>query len=56
MLNSSDLTLLPGDASVFMDDNFVSKSRIEVSLIVLPLGSFVVKIAIHLACRTKRLV
>ncbi|KAF8605074.1 hypothetical protein BDV93DRAFT_491256 [Ceratobasidium sp. AG-I] len=27
--NSSEFTLLPGEASVFMDDNFVSKSRIE---------------------------
>ncbi|KAG8731522.1 hypothetical protein FRC10_001657 [Ceratobasidium sp. 414] len=27
--NASEFTLLPGEASVFMDDNFVSKSRIE---------------------------
>ncbi|CAE6461219.1 unnamed protein product, partial [Rhizoctonia solani] len=29
VINSSEFTLLPGEASVFMDDNFVSKSRIE---------------------------
>ncbi|CAE6489182.1 unnamed protein product, partial [Rhizoctonia solani] len=29
VVNSSEFTLLPGEASVFMDDNFVSKSRIE---------------------------
>ncbi|KAG8766390.1 hypothetical protein FRC12_006912 [Ceratobasidium sp. 428] len=29
VLNASEFTLLPGEASVFMDDNFVSKSRIE---------------------------
>ncbi|KAG8741042.1 hypothetical protein FRC10_003426 [Ceratobasidium sp. 414] len=29
ILNASEFTLLPGEASVFMDDNFVSKSRIE---------------------------
>ncbi|CUA67825.1 Protein F37C4,5 [Caenorhabditis elegans] [Rhizoctonia solani] len=29
VVNSSDFTLLPGDASVFMDDNFVSKTQIE---------------------------
>ncbi|KAH7322087.1 hypothetical protein B0J17DRAFT_582910 [Rhizoctonia solani] len=29
VLNSSEFTLLPGEASVFMDDNFVSKSRID---------------------------
>ncbi|KAL5633009.1 hypothetical protein ACGC1H_003487 [Rhizoctonia solani] len=29
ILNSSEFTLLPGEASVFMDDNFVSKSQIE---------------------------
>ncbi|KAG8736354.1 hypothetical protein FRC11_002699 [Ceratobasidium sp. 423] len=29
VMNSSEFTLLPGEASVFMDDNFVSKSRIE---------------------------
>ncbi|CAE6405562.1 unnamed protein product [Rhizoctonia solani] len=29
VVNSSDFTLLPGEASVFMDDNFVSKTRIE---------------------------
>ncbi|KAG8706093.1 hypothetical protein FRC11_008522 [Ceratobasidium sp. 423] len=27
--NSSEFTLLPGEASVFMDDNFVSKSHID---------------------------
>ncbi|CAE6410488.1 unnamed protein product [Rhizoctonia solani] len=29
VVNSSEFTLLPGEASVFMDDNFVSKSQIE---------------------------
>ncbi|CAE7151124.1 unnamed protein product [Rhizoctonia solani] len=29
VINSSEFTLLPGEASVFMDDNFVSKSRID---------------------------
>jgi len=29
VVNSSEFTLLPGEANVFMDDNFVSKSRIE---------------------------
>ncbi|CAE6497977.1 unnamed protein product [Rhizoctonia solani] len=29
VVNSSEFTLLPGEASVFMDENFVSKSRIE---------------------------
>ncbi|CAE6447305.1 unnamed protein product [Rhizoctonia solani] len=29
VVNSSEFTLLPGSASVFMDDNFVSKSQIE---------------------------
>ncbi|KAF8605077.1 hypothetical protein BDV93DRAFT_470981 [Ceratobasidium sp. AG-I] len=29
VVNASEFTLLPGEASVFMDDNFVSKSRIE---------------------------
>ncbi|CAE7056776.1 unnamed protein product [Rhizoctonia solani] len=29
VVNSSEFTLLPGEASVFMDDNFVSKTRIE---------------------------
>ncbi|KDN34323.1 hypothetical protein RSAG8_12588, partial [Rhizoctonia solani AG-8 WAC10335] len=29
VVNSSEFTLLPGQASVFMDDNFVSKSQIE---------------------------
>ncbi|KAG9092941.1 hypothetical protein FRC07_011561, partial [Ceratobasidium sp. 392] len=29
VVNSTEFTLLPGEASVFMDDNFVSKSRIE---------------------------
>ncbi|CAE6463717.1 hypothetical protein ACGC1H_005362 [Rhizoctonia solani] len=29
VINSSEFTLLPGEASVFLDDNFVSKSRIE---------------------------
>ncbi|KEP47555.1 mucoidy inhibitor A [Rhizoctonia solani 123E] len=29
VVNSSEFTLLPGKASVFMDDNFVSKSQIE---------------------------
>ncbi|CAE6410188.1 unnamed protein product [Rhizoctonia solani] len=29
VVNSSGFTLLPGEASVFMDDNFVSKSKIE---------------------------
>ncbi|KEP48031.1 mucoidy inhibitor A [Rhizoctonia solani 123E] len=29
VINSSEFTLLAGEASVFMDDNFVSKSRIE---------------------------
>ncbi|CAE6486522.1 unnamed protein product, partial [Rhizoctonia solani] len=29
VINSSEFTLLPGEASVFMDDNFVSKSQIE---------------------------
>ncbi|KAG8707787.1 hypothetical protein FRC09_001619 [Ceratobasidium sp. 395] len=29
VLNASEFTLLPGEASVFMDNNFVSKSRIE---------------------------
>ncbi|KAJ1303580.1 hypothetical protein OPQ81_011763 [Rhizoctonia solani] len=29
VVNSSEFTLLPGEASVFMDDNFVSKSRID---------------------------
>ncbi|KAF8605078.1 hypothetical protein BDV93DRAFT_555028, partial [Ceratobasidium sp. AG-I] len=29
VVNSSEFTLLPGEAGVFMDDNFVSKSRIE---------------------------
>ncbi|CAE6457900.1 unnamed protein product [Rhizoctonia solani] len=29
IVNSSEFTLLPGEASVFMDDSFVSKSRIE---------------------------
>ncbi|KDN49256.1 hypothetical protein RSAG8_01958, partial [Rhizoctonia solani AG-8 WAC10335] len=29
VVNSSEFTLLPGEASVFTDDNFVSKTRIE---------------------------
>ncbi|KAB5591405.1 Mucoidy inhibitor A [Ceratobasidium theobromae] len=29
IVNASDFTLLPGEANVFMDDNFVSKSQIE---------------------------
>ncbi|KAB5592339.1 Protein F37C4,5 [Ceratobasidium theobromae] len=29
VVNASEFTLLPGEANVFMDDNFVSKSRIE---------------------------
>ncbi|KDN41052.1 hypothetical protein RSAG8_07758, partial [Rhizoctonia solani AG-8 WAC10335] len=29
VVNSSEFTLLPGEASVFMDDNFVSKSQID---------------------------
>ncbi|CUA67358.1 Protein F37C4,5 [Caenorhabditis elegans] [Rhizoctonia solani] len=29
VVNLSEFTLLPGEASVFMDDNFVSKSQIE---------------------------
>ncbi|KAL5636429.1 hypothetical protein ACGC1H_000407 [Rhizoctonia solani] len=29
VVNSSDFTLLPGEASVFTDNNFVSKTRIE---------------------------
>ncbi|KAH7343222.1 hypothetical protein B0J17DRAFT_641500 [Rhizoctonia solani] len=29
VINSSEFTLLPGEASVFVDDNFVSKTRIE---------------------------
>jgi len=29
VVNSSEFTLLPGEANVFMDDNFVSKSQIE---------------------------
>ncbi|CAE6486151.1 unnamed protein product [Rhizoctonia solani] len=29
VVNSSEFTLLPGEASVFMDDNFVSKGQIE---------------------------
>ncbi|KAG9086371.1 hypothetical protein FRC07_013112, partial [Ceratobasidium sp. 392] len=29
ILNTSEFTLLPGDASVFMDNNFVSKTLIE---------------------------
>ncbi|CAE6450532.1 hypothetical protein ACGC1H_003469 [Rhizoctonia solani] len=29
VVNSSEFTLLPGNANVFMDDNFVSKSQIE---------------------------
>ncbi|CAE6502255.1 unnamed protein product [Rhizoctonia solani] len=29
VVNASEFTLLPGEASVFMDDNFVSKSQIE---------------------------
>ncbi|KAF8592965.1 hypothetical protein BDV93DRAFT_612393, partial [Ceratobasidium sp. AG-I] len=29
VVNSSEFTLLPGEAGVFVDDNFVSKSRIE---------------------------
>ncbi|KAG8717185.1 hypothetical protein FRC08_008015 [Ceratobasidium sp. 394] len=29
VVNASEFTLLPGETSVFMDDNFVSKSRIE---------------------------
>ncbi|KAG9079345.1 hypothetical protein FRC06_007807, partial [Ceratobasidium sp. 370] len=29
VVNTSEFTLLPGEAGVFMDDNFVSKSRIE---------------------------
>ncbi|KAG8712939.1 hypothetical protein FRC08_013899 [Ceratobasidium sp. 394] len=29
VVNSSEFTLLPGEASVFVDDNFVSKSKIE---------------------------
>ncbi|KAG8731521.1 hypothetical protein FRC10_001656 [Ceratobasidium sp. 414] len=32
VVNASEFTLLPGEASVFMDDNFVSKSRIEASV------------------------
>ncbi|KAG9104890.1 hypothetical protein FRC06_006715 [Ceratobasidium sp. 370] len=29
VVNASEFTLLPGEANVFVDDNFVSKSRIE---------------------------
>ncbi|CAE6464401.1 unnamed protein product [Rhizoctonia solani] len=29
VVNSSEFTLLPGEASIFMDDNFVSKSQID---------------------------
>lgn len=32
-MNASEFTLLPGEANVFMDDNFVSKTRIEVRFV-----------------------
>ncbi|CAE6427315.1 unnamed protein product [Rhizoctonia solani] len=31
VVNSSEFTLLPGEANIFLDDNFVSKSHIEVA-------------------------
>ncbi|CAE6533815.1 unnamed protein product [Rhizoctonia solani] len=48
VVNSSEFTLLPGEASVFMDDNFVSKSRIEY---VPPNGSFKTSLGVDSALR-----
>ncbi|QRV76194.1 hypothetical protein RhiJN_04209 [Ceratobasidium sp. AG-Ba] len=48
VVNASEFTLLPGDASVFVDDNFVSKSRIEH---VSPNDSFETSLGIDSALR-----
>ncbi|KAG8712940.1 hypothetical protein FRC08_013900 [Ceratobasidium sp. 394] len=48
VVNSSEFTLLPGEASVFMDDNFVSKSRIEH---VAPNDSFKTSLGVDSALR-----
>ncbi|KAG9119016.1 hypothetical protein FRC07_006179 [Ceratobasidium sp. 392] len=48
ILNASEFALLPGEASVFMDDNFVSKSRIEH---VAPNDSFKTSLGIDSALR-----
>ncbi|KAJ1307066.1 hypothetical protein OPQ81_008045 [Rhizoctonia solani] len=48
VLNTSEFTLLPGEASVFMDDNFVSKSRIQY---VSPNESFETSLGIDSALR-----
>ncbi|KAG9079988.1 hypothetical protein FS749_008172 [Ceratobasidium sp. UAMH 11750] len=48
VVNSSEFTLLPGEASVFMDDNFVSKSWIEY---VAPNDSFKTSLGVDSALR-----
>ncbi|KAG8744400.1 hypothetical protein FRC10_010178 [Ceratobasidium sp. 414] len=48
IVNSSEFTLLPGEASVFMDDNFVSKSKIEH---VAPSDSFKASLGVDSALR-----
>ncbi|CAE7211292.1 unnamed protein product [Rhizoctonia solani] len=48
VVNTSEFTLLPGEASVFMDDNFVSKSRIE---FVSPNESFKTSLGVDSALR-----
>ncbi|KAG9093985.1 hypothetical protein FS749_013341 [Ceratobasidium sp. UAMH 11750] len=55
VLNASEFTLLPGEASVFMDDNFVSKSRIEVPVSRIPFTDAVSHIS-RSARRSKRLI
>ncbi|QRV75875.1 hypothetical protein RhiJN_03890 [Ceratobasidium sp. AG-Ba] len=48
IVNTSEFTLLPGEASVFMDNNFVSKSRIEH---VAPSDSFKTSLGVDPALR-----
>ncbi|KAH7327611.1 hypothetical protein B0J17DRAFT_620288 [Rhizoctonia solani] len=48
IVNSSEFTLLPGEASIFMDDNFVSKSKIEH---VSPYESFKTSLGVDSALR-----
>ncbi|CAE6510291.1 unnamed protein product [Rhizoctonia solani] len=48
VVNTSEFTLLPGEASVFMDDNFVSKSQIE---FVSPNESFKASLGVDSALR-----
>ncbi|KAG8701427.1 hypothetical protein FRC09_005376 [Ceratobasidium sp. 395] len=48
ILNTSEFTLLPGETNVFMDDNFVSKSRIEH---VAPADSFTTSLGTDSAIR-----